>query len=56
MGAKRTAFGTYGGKLKNVSITELQTLASKAALIAANVKPECVDSVIIGNVSPVSIT
>jgi len=54
VGAKRTAFGTYGGKLKNVSITELQTLAAKSALTAANVKPETVDSVIIGNVSPSS--
>lgn len=49
VGAKRTVFGTYGGKLKDVSITDLQTVASKAALASANVKPESVDTVIIGN-------
>lgn len=52
VGAKRTVFGTYGGKLKNVSITELQTLAAKAALASANVKPESVDTVVIGIVNP----
>ncbi|ERL88284.1 3-ketoacyl-CoA thiolase, mitochondrial [Dendroctonus ponderosae] len=48
VGAKRTVFGTYGGKLKNVSITDLQTVAAKAALASGNVKPEAVDSVIVG--------
>lgn len=50
VGAKRTAFGTFGGSLKNVSGTQLQTVAAKAALEAANVRPEQVDSVNIGNV------
>lgn len=54
MGAKRTVFGTYGGKLKDVSITDLQTIAAKAALASANVKPEAVDSVIVGVVGSVS--
>ncbi|CAH0550034.1 unnamed protein product [Brassicogethes aeneus] len=50
VGAKRTPFGTYGGKLKNISITQLQVISAKAALAQANVKPENVDSVCIGNV------
>ncbi|CAG9859785.1 unnamed protein product [Phyllotreta striolata] len=50
VGAKRTPFGTFGGKLAKSHITDLQTIASKAALEAANVKPENVDSVVIGNV------
>lgn len=54
VGAKRTVFGTYGGKLKNVSLTDLQTIAAKAALASANVKPEAVDSVIVGVVGSVS--
>ncbi|XP_076257930.1 yippee interacting protein 2 [Rhynchophorus ferrugineus] len=54
VGAKRTPFGTYGGKLKDISPTELQTVAAKAALAAANLKPELVDSVVIGNVSAAS--
>lgn len=50
VGAKRTPFGTYGGKLKDLSPAQLQTIAAKAALVQANVKPENVDSVVIGNV------
>lgn len=48
--AKRTAFGTYGGKLKSMTCTDLTELAAKAALESANVKPEAVTSVIVGNV------
>lgn len=54
VGAKRTVFGTYGGKLKHVSLSDLQTIAAKAALASANVKPEAVDSVIVGVVGSVS--
>lgn len=55
VGAKRTAFGTHGGKLTKTHITDLQTIAAKAALAAANVDPKLVDSVNIGNVNPVRI-
>ncbi|XP_062504212.1 3-ketoacyl-CoA thiolase, mitochondrial-like [Corticium candelabrum] len=48
--AKRTPFGTFGGKLKNVNSTDLAAHASKAALEAGNVAPETVDSVVFGNV------
>lgn len=54
VGAKRTPFGTYGGKLTNTSACELQTIAAKAALQSANVKPELIDTVNIGNVLSVS--
>lgn len=54
MGAKRTAFGTYGGKFVKTSACDLQTVAAKAALASANVKPELVDTVTIGNVLSVS--
>lgn len=50
VGAKRTAFGTFGGKLANASISDLQASAAKAALTSGGVKPELVDTVIIGNV------
>ena len=52
--AKRTAFGTYGGKLVKHTATDLLEIANKAALSAANINPEIVDSVIVGNVCPVS--
>lgn len=48
--AKRTPFGTYGGKFVKTSALELQENAAKAALAAGNIKPEQVDSVVIGNV------
>lgn len=46
--AKRTAFGTYGGKLKNHTATDLGEISAKAALKSASVKPEVVDHVIFG--------
>lgn len=48
--AKRTPFGTFGGKFKNTSASQLQTIAAKAALAEAKVNPELVDTVVIGNV------
>lgn len=52
--AKRTPFGTFGGKLKNVSAIELGVVAAKAALEAGKVDPELVDHVVFGNVSQTS--
>jgi len=52
--AKRTPFGTYGGKLMNFTATDLQEVAARAALTAGNIKPEWVTSVVIGNVFHVS--
>lgn len=52
--AKRTPFGTYGGKLKGISATELCRVAASAALETGQVPAEAVDSVIIGNVAQVS--
>ena len=47
---KRTAFGSFGGSLKDISATELSVIAGRATLEAGNVKPEHIDQVIIGNV------
>lgn len=47
---KRTAFGAFGGSLKDVSATELSVIAGLATLQAGSVKPEDIDQVIIGNV------
>lgn len=55
VGAKRTAFGTFGGTLKNTTATQLQTHACKATLEAAGVRPDQVDTVVIGNVLVVSV-
>lgn len=54
VGAKRTAFGSFGGRLKDTSSVELGEIASKAALEQAGLKAELVDSVTVGNVIQVS--
>lgn len=40
VGAKRTAFGAFGGKLKEISATDLAVHSSKAAIAHAGLKPE----------------
>ena len=52
--AKRTVFGTFGGKLKDRSAIELGVLAAKAAMEAGKVDPEAIDHVVFGNVSQTS--
>lgn len=54
MGAKRTPFGTFGGRLKDIDSIELGRIASAAALQQANITPDKIDSVIVGNVNQVS--
>lgn len=56
VGAKRTPFGTFGGVFRNTSATELQTIATTAALKEAGVAPDQVDSVVVGQVMAVSPT
>lgn len=40
VGAKRTAFGAFGGKLKEISATDLAVHASKAAIAHSGLKPD----------------
>uniref|UniRef100_A0AC35TRZ6 3-ketoacyl-CoA thiolase, mitochondrial n=1 Tax=Rhabditophanes sp. KR3021 TaxID=114890 RepID=A0AC35TRZ6_9BILA len=53
-GMKRTAFGSFGGSLKNHSGTELAAIAAGAALKSASIKPEHIDHVVFGNVQATS--
>jgi acetyl-CoA C-acetyltransferase len=48
--AVRTAIGSFNGSLKDISAPELGATAIKGALEKADVKPEQVDEVILGNV------
>ena len=48
--ACRTAFGTFGGTLKDVPAAELGAIVVKEAVKRAGIKPEMVDEVIFGNV------
>ncbi len=54
LGAKRTAFGTYGGAVKHLTGTDLAVEAAKAALASAQVAPEDIDQVVVGNVQQTS--
>lgn len=48
--AKRTPIGNFGGTLKDISAGNLASIAIKAALNEANVNPDVIDEVIVGNV------
>lgn len=52
--AKRTPFGNFGGKLKDISATDLCAEAAKAAIAAAKLDPSLIDAVQVGNVSQTS--
>jgi acetyl-CoA acetyltransferase family protein len=52
--AKRTAFGTFCGALKDLSATDLAVHSAKAALLAGGVAAADVDQVIFGNVAQTS--
>jgi len=52
--AKRTAFGTMGGALKNVTATELAVHAAKAALAQSGVAAAEIGHVVVGNVMQTS--
>lgn len=48
--AKRTAFGKFGGKLKDMSATDLQVIANKAAIAQSKLPADKIDSSIVGNI------
>ncbi|HEX2723797.1 MAG TPA: thiolase family protein [Gemmatimonadaceae bacterium] len=50
LSAVRTPFGTFGGALRDVTVTELTTHASKAAIDRSGVDASEIDSAIFGNV------
>jgi acetyl-CoA acetyltransferase family protein len=54
VGAKRTAFGTLGGALKDLTATDLAVEAAKAAMAQAKLAPEDVGTVVFGNVQQTS--
>lgn len=54
LSGKRTAFGAFGGALKDLSATDLAVESAKAALAAAKVSPEDVQHVVYGNVMQTS--
>ena len=47
---QRTAFGSFGGSLKDISATNLTLHAANSCLKQINLSPESIDHVVIGNV------
>ena len=54
VGAKRTPFGSMGGKLKDWSPTDLSVAASKAAIAQAGVDPKLIDTCVAGIINQVA--
>jgi acetyl-CoA acetyltransferase family protein len=54
LGAKRTAFGTFGGALKDLTATDLAVHAAKAAIAQSGVPADDFDHVVFGNVAQTS--
>jgi acetyl-CoA acyltransferase 2 len=50
LGGARTAFGTYGGALRDTSATDLGVIAAKGALERSKVEAGKIDQIIFGNV------
>jgi acetyl-CoA acetyltransferase family protein len=50
LSAVRTPFGTYGGTLRDMPVTDLTTYATKAAIERSGVAPADIDQTILGNV------
>ena len=46
--AKRTAFGSFGGSLKNFTATELGAVAARAAIAQIGGKADIIDHVFFG--------
>ena len=50
LSAKRTPFGTFGGKLRNLSPSDLSEIAVRSAIAASNVPADKIDTLVLGNV------
>ena len=50
VGAKRTPFGAFGGKLKLLSATELAVHSSNGAISESKVPPHQISETFVGNV------
>jgi len=50
LSGKRTAFGTFGGTLRDLTATDLAVESAKAAIAQAKVSPEDIQHVVYGNV------
>lgn len=49
--AKRTAFGSFGGSLKDLTATELGSVAARAAIAQSGATADAIDACFMGNVA-----
>lgn len=54
--AKRTAFGTFGGSLKNVTATELGAAAARGAIAQIGGRADLINNVFFGNVAHTDVS
>src|SRR5438477_504894 len=54
LSARRTAFGAFGGALKDLSGNDLGVHAAQAAIAASGVGPDAFDQIVFGNVAQTS--
>jgi acetyl-CoA C-acetyltransferase len=52
VGAVRTAIGTFGGALKDISLADLATTAVRAVLERSKLPPKEIGHLVMGNVIP----
>lgn len=50
VGAKRTPFGTFGGKIKDVGSVDLAKISAQAAIAQSKIDPKSIESVNVGNI------
>jgi acetyl-CoA C-acetyltransferase len=55
IGTARTAIGTFGGALKDVSNVQMATTAVQAAIARSGIAPEQIGHVVMGNVIPTEV-
>lgn len=55
LSAVRTGFGSFGGSLRDLTATDLATIAAREAIARSGIRAEQIDHVIIGNVAQTSV-
>ena len=55
LSAVRTGFGSFGGSLRDLTATDLATIAAREAIARSGIRAEQIDHVIVGNVAQTSV-
>ena len=55
LSAVRTGFGSFGGSLRDLTATDLATIAAREAIARSGIRAEQIAHVIVGNVAQTSV-